>query len=355
MRSLLLSLLLLVNLLSSQNALAADECTPANCFDVAVVGAGPAGLQATLTLARSTWRVVNVDDDSARNKHVAHFHNFFSHDGDSPREVKRRVREKIDAYGSVTWVGDTVVDVRGTKGNFSVETKKGQVYRVDRVVLATGVTDEAPAGLPGYEVVGNTHVFGCPFCDGWENRGKRWAMMLSSYPPPMHDAVFMFAAFDKNMVVLTNGSAVDPGVMSRMKKANLRVEEGRIKGLRVKDGELVGADLEGGAHVDCEVLFYKPHALLPPLVQRLQLKTSPAGLVNVGMPSPETSTPGIWAAGDLSQTFQSWANAVASGGMTAGMLHFELSMAKALGLDEQALQQQQQQQQGGAAAAAKAA
>jgi flavin-dependent dehydrogenase len=55
-------------------------------YDVVVIGGGPAGLQAALTLARVHREVLMVDSGAYRNDPAAQMHNVITHDGTPPAE-----------------------------------------------------------------------------------------------------------------------------------------------------------------------------------------------------------------------------------------------------------------------------
>src|SRR3954470_19038971 len=73
-----------------------------NQYDAVVVGGGPAGLQATLTLARVHRSVLMVDSGSYRNDPASHMHNVVTHDGTPPAEFRAAARKELSAYGTVT-------------------------------------------------------------------------------------------------------------------------------------------------------------------------------------------------------------------------------------------------------------
>ena len=316
---------------ASASAPDADECAPPNRFEVAVVGGGPAGLQATLTLARSNLRVVNLDADEPRNGAEATFHNFLGGDGKDPREFKREARERLERAYGVRFVRGLVASVRGTKGNFVLETAAKEKFQAERIILATGVTDEKLDAASGLEGTGN--VFQCPFCHGWEHRAPqhKWCVVVPSYPmPPMS---LMMASWDPHATLLLNGSttALDANLQALIKaKTKMTVVAEPIESIErdAASRKITGVRVRGGATVACSVLMQKLHQNMPPIVSALGLKVAPAGHVAVGAPAPETSIPGILAAGDVAQPFHSWAAAVQSGAFAAAFTVMDLAMGK---------------------------
>ena len=70
-------------------------------YDVAVVGAGSAGLQAALTLGRMRRPVVVFGTDRYRNDPAAAMHNFLGHDGAPPAELRTAARADLARYPTV--------------------------------------------------------------------------------------------------------------------------------------------------------------------------------------------------------------------------------------------------------------
>jgi thioredoxin reductase len=145
-------------------------------YDVIVIGGGPAGLQAALTIGRMHRDVLLLDSGEYRNATVDHAHNLITNDGRSPAELRRVAREELAAYPTVEVRTVTVTAASGALGDFVVATAEGTEH-ARRLVLATGMRDELPA-VPGLAQQWGRRVAQCPFCHGHEFAGERVAILI---------------------------------------------------------------------------------------------------------------------------------------------------------------------------------
>nr|WP_314845742.1 NAD(P)/FAD-dependent oxidoreductase [uncultured Microbacterium sp.] len=139
-------------------------------YDAIVIGAGPAGLQAALTLGRMHRSTLVLDSGEYRNGTVAHMHNVIANDGTPPSDFRAIARADLDAYADVE-VRDIAADtiVRAGEG-FTVALHDGTDVSGRRIVLATGIADDLPP-VPGLPQLWGVRAFSCPFCDGHEHAG----------------------------------------------------------------------------------------------------------------------------------------------------------------------------------------
>lgn len=145
-------------------------------YDVIVIGGGPAGLQAALTIGRMHRTVLLLDSGEYRNATVEHAHNLLTNDGRSPAELRRIARAELAAYDTVVPRRAEVTAVSGTLGGFEVATADG-IERGRRLVLATGMRDELPA-VPGLAAQWGRRVAQCPFCHGHEFAGEHIGILI---------------------------------------------------------------------------------------------------------------------------------------------------------------------------------
>ena len=113
-------------------------------YDVAVVGGGPAGLTAALYTTRLGLDTVILDRGGGRAAMMQDTHNVIGTTEDvSGVEFLQTAREQVESYGA-THRREFVDGIdRGDDGRFRLSTNDATVA-VDRVVLATGFSDEEP-------------------------------------------------------------------------------------------------------------------------------------------------------------------------------------------------------------------
>ncbi len=305
-------------------------------YDAVIVGGGPGGLATALTLGRSRKHVLLCDAGPRRNEAATHIHNFVTRDGTSPQDFRRVGREQLRSYPNVEVCDVPVERIEGERGAFHVtlgspmgsSAHSGQVTVVDarRVVLCTGMID-VMLPIEGFAELWGKSIFQCPYCHGWEERGKKWAY-LAQANSLAHFPEMMFA-WTEDVVVLTNASVEIPGdVAEALALAGGRVESRRISRLEALNGRLQAVVLADGEQIPCDVLFSHPPQRQVDLVSSLNLEVGAEGYVIVDPMTRETSIPGIYAVGDLTSRTQA-AIVAASTGMQAGaVLNHDLTRAR---------------------------
>ena len=119
---------------------ASDE----NGYEIAVVGGGPAGLTTALYGARLGHETVVIDRGGGRAAMMADTHNVIGVTEDvSGNEFLATAREQVASYGGEFERGFVSAVERTEDGRFRLSTADDE-FLTDRVVLATGFSDERP-------------------------------------------------------------------------------------------------------------------------------------------------------------------------------------------------------------------
>ena len=295
-------------------------------YDVVIVGGGPGGLAAALTLGRARRRVLVCDAGAPRNAAATHLHNFVTRDGTPPSEFRAIGRQQLRQYETVKVEDTRVASIEGSIGAFEVTTSTG-VVQAARILLATGMVDE-PIAIPGFSEAWGHSIFQCPYCHGWEIRDRVWGYLALGLDALTHGFPRMLRNWTDDVVVFTHGAFdIPPAERDRLQRAGIRLEARPIAKLVSDDGQLSRVELDGGASVPCEFLYAHPPQHHVDVVARLHLALDDMGYVQVDPMTRQTSIPGIYAAGDLTTRQQGAIFAASTAVAAAAMLVHDLSTA----------------------------
>jgi len=302
----------------------------ADRYDAVVVGAGAAGLSAALVLGRGRRRTLVLDGGPPRNAPSHASHGFFTRDGTPPLELLRLAREDLAPYDSVEVRRAVAMDAHVVDDGFEVVLDGGDVIRTRQVLLASGVRDVLPE-IPGLSDLWGSGVFQCPYCDGWELRDRPLGL-LGSWRTMFARAALLRGWSDDLTAFIDDASEEASPELERLRALGVTVRTEVVTRIeRSTDG--VRAVLEGDA-VDLAGLFIHPvqedRAGLARALGCMPLE-GPSGFTAYPrtMASGETTTTGVFAAGDLLGGQQSVAMAVGSGARAAQFMLHALAMADA--------------------------
>lgn len=266
-------------------------------YDVAVIGAGSAGLQAAQTLGRMHRRAVVLGTDRYRNDPTGHMHNFLGHDGAPPAELRAAGRRDAETYADVTFRDAEVTRVSGELGDFVLEVAGEEPVRAHRVLLATGVRDTLP-DVPGVAEEFGDRIAHCPFCHGHEFAGTRVGLLGSA--PHIAMMASMVQPIAAGLVVLADGEALDEATRANLDELGVPVETEPLTAVR-REGDGLLVELSGGRTLSLGGLFVRTEwTQAAPHSAQLGLDTSEVGAVLVDV-FGRTSVPGVYAAGDMAQ------------------------------------------------------
>lgn len=273
----------------------------ATMFDVIIIGAGPAGLSAALLLGRCCRSILVCDAGTPRNRRSHALHGYLSRDGIRPLDLRLKGREELARYG-VEVRAVVVEDARRDEDGFAVRLADGREERCRKLLLATGVRDDVPSA-DGFDACYGRSVFHCPYCDGWEVRGRRLAL----YARGRSGVGMALALLDwsPHVLLVTDGSArLSKDESRRLAHHAVRVRQERLSRLDHDDGQVRDIVFEAGYSEACEAIFFKTsQSPQSDLARRLGCRFTAKGVVKTGR-LEETAVPGLYVAGDASRDVQ---------------------------------------------------
>ena len=284
-------------------------------LDVIIVGGGPAGLNAALVLGRCLRRVLVLDAGRPRNRWSHAVHNFLTRDGTPPAELRRMALEQLQPYETVRVRQALVIDAVAENGGFRVSLEGGETLACRKLLLATGVCDVLPQ-VDGFEALYGRSVFHCPYCDGWEQRGRPTAVLARGATAA--GLALELLGWTRDIVVCSDGP---PGLSardrSRLVRHGIAVRPARLARLEGHDGQLSHIVFADGTRLPREVAFFGyGQTQTCDLAARMGCALTRKGSVRTGR-HEATHLPGLFVAGDASELVQMVVVAAAEGAQAA--------------------------------------
>ena len=296
-------------------------------YDSIIIGAGPAGLQAALTLGRMHRSVLLLDSGEYRNGPVEHMHNVIASDGTAPAEFRATARAQLAEYRTVELRDVAAERIDGSLDDFTVRLADGSAEDARRVVLATGVADDLPA-VPGLDELWGRRAFTCPFCDGHEFAGRDIGILGASARTA--HLISMLAPIVGSITVFPVEEQPSEEDRATLDALGVRILPEPIETV-APEGEGVRVTT-GDEQVDVAGLFVAAGSVRQraPFAEDLGLLMLPSGAIEID-DFGQTSVPGIVAAGDLAHratlpgAMASVIQAAAAGQMAAARVVQELA------------------------------
>ncbi|MGW4985357.1 NAD(P)/FAD-dependent oxidoreductase [Streptomyces mirabilis] len=288
--------------------------------DCIVIGAGAAGLSASLALARTRRSILVIDAGGQSNLAASSIGS--GSDRRRPSQFYAAGSAALTVYRSVElYRGEVPHGVREDDGSFTVTFSDGRREQAQSMVLATGMDYRHPR-LPGMDDRWGSSVFHSPFCHGWDN-ANRTLGVLGSGAGAVHGALSLRAWSDR-ITLLTNGSKLTDEQCEQLEVGEVTWDERPITGLDGPGTELRTAVFDDGDELSINSLLVRTS-----LHQRSSLArdlgaslTEPDEILDVEAIRVDalsrTGVPGLYAAGDAATSVVPSMAAAAASGHLAG-------------------------------------
>ena len=170
-------------------------------IDVAIIGAGPAGLSAALYAGRAKLSTVVVEQgapggQAATTHWIENYPGFPQ--GVSGPELMQRMEQQARAFDAEFTYAIINSVLKDENGQFSVTSSEGE-FTADTVIVATG-TIPTSLGVPGEDTFRGLGVSYCATCDGPFFRGKD-VLVIGGGDSAIVEALFL-TKFAKSVTVV---------------------------------------------------------------------------------------------------------------------------------------------------------
>lgn len=284
-------------------------------YDTAIIGTGPAGISASVYLARSSHSVVAIGKDSGALEKAEKIENYYGFDEPiSGAALASRGVAQATRLG-VTVAREEVVSL-AVEDVFVLKTSAGSEYRAKTVLIASGKQRTA-LRVPGFEEYRGKGISFCATCDGFFYRGKKIAIVGSGdYCASEYGELLHFA---KDITVFTDGAVT----LSSRFPTGIEPVVGKIVSFSGSDGDTgrlekivtMGSDGKTRSHAIDGAFIAIGTAGAADFAAKVGIEVNGTDIVVDG--EYRTNVPGIFAGGDCIGGFLQVAKAVSDGALAS--------------------------------------
>lgn len=301
-------------------------------YDCIVIGAGPAGLSASLFLARYLRKTLTFHHNSPRNEYAHGVHGFLGHHGIRPNELLAKGRDEVAQHGGLIIEACVTVVEKISAEHFRVVTgsegTEEKAFEARRLLLATGLRDLTP-NCPGFHEFYGYSVHHCPDCDGYEVKDKRVAILSYNHNSAAFAANLL--TWTRHLTLLTDHREIPAEDRAKLDELDIPVRTETVVALEgdERTRQLKRVIFSEGEPLECDALFFNLGTkLATDFHETLGCRLDPECDLLWVDDTQQTSVKGVYAAGDVTPHSQLAVVAAAEGAMAAIHIHRSLVPAE---------------------------
>ncbi len=291
-------------------------------YELAIIGAGPAGYSAGLYAVRAGIKTVIFDrgDGGGRAVLSPKIENYAGFESISGMELMGKMKQHASKYVDIHFF-EEVKKILQSGNTFTIETAKGK-YAVGAILLCTG-TEHKKLEIPGEKEFQGKGITYCATCDGFFFRGKKIAVIGGGNTAIM-EAIFLKQIGCKEVTLVHR--------RDRLKADKIYEDEAREKHVQILLNKVVEkingketvtsinlTDAATGKKSILEVdgIFVSiGDTPQNDLAKQLKIKLDEQGYIVVDR-QQRTNVKGVYAAGDITGGLRQVISACAEGAIAA--------------------------------------
>lgn len=286
-------------------------------YDVVIIGAGPAGIQAAIHASRKKTEVLllgRIENSALSGAHVENY--AFVEGVQAGRDLLAAGHRQVAQFGARIAPQD-VLKIAQAGELFQLELESGEEIEARTIIFAMGVSKKK-LGVPGEQELLGRGVSYCVDCDANFYRGA--TVTVVGDRSAAVDGALTLLGYAAKVYLLSQKLEVSPELLARLRQSPVQV----LAGAKVKaiEGEkaVTGLQLVSGDRVQTDGVFIElgsKGALQLATQLGVMLESEHFKYIATNR-KQETNIPGVYAAGDIVGPPYQMAKAVGEG-CVAGM------------------------------------
>ena len=270
-------------------------------YDLIIVGAGPAGITASVYAARKKMDFLVITGDiGGQTAWSGDIENYTGYQFVSGPDLVHKFEEHMRSYNTSVREGEGVIEVSKAGEDILVKTNKGAEFQAKAIIIASGKRSRE-LFVPGEKEYKNKGISYCATCDGPLFKAK--AVAIIGGGNSALDAALQLIKIAKHVYIINNTSQLGGDAIMRQKlEKSLNVDVlNNCKVLAILGAKLVSAiklNYAGAEKmIPVEGVFVEI-GLIPNSDFVQGAKRNTLGEIEINSRN-ETNIPGIFAAGDV--------------------------------------------------------
>ena len=301
-------------------------------LDCAIVGAGPAGLIASVYLGRFRRAIRVFDAGGSRASWIPTSHNLPGFpQGIGGADFLARLREQAARYGAQV-EAVTIDRIERRDDGFLLHAGE-RAWQAAHVILATGAADIEPA-LPNLpDAVRRGLIRHCPICDGYEVIGQRVAVIGSGRKLALEASFLRDYTEQLQVVGLPPGPQLPSSERRLLEARGVRVFDLPVIDVSIEGQRIVALRLADGSVLQVDTVYSALGSVVrSDLARALGADALRNGDLQVDRKNMATSVPGLYAIGDVVNGLSQISVAAGHAALAATAVHHRLRKREMLAL-----------------------
>ncbi len=281
-------------------------------FDVVIIGAGPAGLQAAINAVRKKATVLVLGRPERSSLFKAHVENYLCVDGvKEGAELLAVGIDQIKRFGA-EYAPEDVLQIDHASDTFAVEVESGKTIKTRSLIFATG-TSRKKLKVKGEKELAGKGVSYCVDCDANFYRNAKVAVVGNESAAV--DGALTLLGYASEVHLVTRELVVSEELQKKLSESKVTIHQDTWVSEIQGENSVEAVQLENAANLDVEGIFIElgaKGALELATTIGVQLDSETFTHIDCNK-KQQTNIPGVYAAGDIAGHPYQMAKAVGEG------------------------------------------
>ena len=291
-------------------------------YELAIIGAGPAGYSAAIYATRAGIKTVIFDKSGGGGLALLspNIENYAGFESISGIDLMEKMKQHASKYANIN-INEEVKGISKTNDTFTIETSE-KSYSVKAILFCTG-TEHRKLNVPGEEELAGKGVSYCATCDGFFFKGKK-VVVVGGGNSALIEAIFLKQIGCEEVFLIHRrdqlraekayeDEAVEKQVKIMLNKVVEKINgEQKVEHLDLKDtvtGKKSKIEIDG-------IFISIGEIPQNDLAKKLQVKLDERGYI-ITDKQQQTNVKGVYAAGDITGGLRQVITACAEGAVAA--------------------------------------